>query len=207
MGVDCVASITHGALKLVVSSARCIRGSGVSINGANANAFVLAACCNGTGHLTQARVIADACKAIGLECVGVILEEGVSDKLRAEVVEPLGAPVLVLAGVQLVDRRGAISVAKLVGRGCAFTPKLPRAKREARDFIRKTRAAFVISCWHYSLALLLSTRKKDKLRVLHVAPQFGLDLRDAPRSSAWKTTPISSKCSRSLKTRSFRLVP
>lgn len=162
---------------------------GVRFEGATWTTYVLAACCNGTGHLTQAKVIFDTLRGLGYECVGVILEKGISQKLRDEVIAPMAVPVLVLDGVQLVDRRGAISTLTLALRGARFSAGLAAMGRECRAFVED--AAFCVSCWHYSLALLLSTTARAKTRVLHVAPQFALAPRQFPRSgglreSAWR---------------------
>lgn len=184
-------SFVHGASRGVVATARCLRGKGVEIEGRDENAYVLAICCNGTGHLTQAKVVADTLRAMGLRCVGVILEEGCSDKLKKEIVDPLGVPCLTLAGVQLVTKKGAASIPRLIYRGANFAKKLRSSKTAAQKFIQSTDAGFVVSCWHYALALLLATHEQGRNRVLHLAPQFALDLNACAKSSdvaesAWR---------------------
>ena len=154
---DVTASLVRAAAAPAVAMNRCFAAGcrgGVRFEG-SPRRYVLAACCNGTGHVTQAKAVADCLSELGYECAGVILEAGLSDKLRREVFEPMGAPTLVLAGVQLVDDAGAIGFGKLAYRGAGLTARLPRAARECRDFVRAADAGFLVSCWHYSLALLL----------------------------------------------------
>ena len=190
---DVTASLVRAAAAPAVAMNRCFAAGcrgGVRFEG-SPRRYVLAACCNGTGHVTQAKAVADCLSELGYECAGVILEAGLSEKLRREVFEPMGAPTLVLAGVQLVDARGAIGFGTLGYRGAGLTARLPRAARECRAFVRAADAGLLVSCWHYSLALLLSTAPAARARVVHVAPQFARAREAMPpsaglRESLWR---------------------
>lgn len=98
--------------------------------------------------------------------------------------------MFIVPGVQLTNRRGAVSLPILLLKLASFPFRLRSISKSAQGFIRGTGAGFILSCWHYSFALMLSTALAHKTKVIHIAPQFDLRVDATPSSgvveSIWR---------------------
>jgi len=167
--------IIIGATRSVLGpiARRGARGQSVDIE-ADPSRFVIAFCGSGTGHMTQALALCRLLQARGMTLGGVVTDTDAVQRLVDDNIKPLGAPVLVLPAITIVNKDGVLPPHKILAKGRAVDRGLTTDSIRIREFLILSRAGVIVNCWQISLGkFLLLNKLPPSVRVIHIAAQCG----------------------------------
>ena len=136
--------------------------------------FVVAFCGSGTGHMTQALAFVKLLKARGLTLCGVITGTDMASKLIEENITPLGAPLLVLPAITIVNKDGVLPPHRVLAKARAAERGLKVQSARILEFLAAAKPGILINMWQIRLGKFLQQNPlPPSVLCLTIAAQCG----------------------------------